>query len=179
MSYREVFIITLLVFLLYGLFGRGIQKITRSLPRHPTKRFPRRQLNQIQQIVVHHSAGPLTQTIRDIARYHVGPNHVCSSGCPGILYHFAITRNAKAYQVNDLETIAWHLAGQNTKSVGIVLIGNYDQYPATDTQLRALRKVIRAIEKKVGRQLLVTDHGMECGGCTDCPGDYLQEQIYA
>ena len=80
---------------------------------------------------------------------------------------------------NKLKTIAWHVSGQNTKSVGVMLIGNYDDYPPTQKQLKALAKVIRSIEKKVGRRLRLTDHGSQCGGCTDCPGDYLQAQIYA
>ena len=179
MRWQQVLLIALVVYLLSRVFGHGISNITNRLPRHSQRRFPSRNLAQIEQIVVHHSGGPSEQSIEEIARYHIGPNHVCASGCPGILYHFAITRQGQAYQVNKLETIAWHLAGQNTKSVGVMLIGNYDEYPATAQQLKALRKVIRFIEKKVGRKLPLTDHGTQCNGCTDCPGDYLQEQIYA
>jgi N-acetyl-anhydromuramyl-L-alanine amidase AmpD len=179
MKKQLVIVVTLLLILLLirRVFGTTITNITRLLPKHATKTFPSRNKSQIEQIVVHHTAGPENQTPKQVATYHVGPNHVCDSGCPGILYHYFITRSGKIYQVNELETIAWHLAGQNTRSVGVVMAGNYDNYPATRAQLKALHKTIKAIERKVGRSLELTTHRGECPGCTQCPGDYLQAQI--
>lgn len=178
MRWPKVLTFTLIMYVLHRYWRNSIRNISMYLPKHKTRRFARRDYAEIEQIVVHHSGGPLDQSISDIARYHIGPNHVCAQGCPGILYHYAITRKGEAFQVNQLTTIAWHLAGQNTKSVGVVFIGNYDEYPASVAQLKALKRVIRAIEEKVGRRLAVTDHGTQCSGCTNCPGEYLLTQIY-
>lgn len=179
MKWREIVLTAIVVLLLYRLFRQRIRIITGLLPKHPTKRFNRRSLSQIEQVVIHHSAGPAQQTPRQIARYHIGSNHVCADGCPGILYHYLIDRSGRAYQVNDLEAITYHAAGQNTRSVGICFIGNYNEYPPTDRQLRSLERIIDQVEKKVKRTLYRTTHQNTCGGCTECPGDYLQFKITA
>ncbi|PHN06163.1 peptidoglycan recognition protein family protein [Flavilitoribacter nigricans] len=143
-----------------------------KLPVHPERKFSRRSLSQIDTIVVHHTAGPVTQTPADIARYHTGPgNHICAEGCPGISYHFLIDRAGLVYQVNDLEAVSFHVSGANTRSVGICLIGNYSQIEPTATQLRRLRQTIRLVERKAGRQLNLTAH--RDYKATDCPGDNI------
>ena len=138
------------------------------LPLHPDRDYDRRSLDQIQQVIIHHTAAPASQTIEAIANYHTGPNHICDNGCPGIAYHFMIDRAAKVYQVNDLETISFHVSGQNTVSVGICLIGNYDELEPTPQQLTAVVRVIRYLNRKLNRRLAIAGHRDYAN--KSCPG---------
>lgn len=178
MRYTEIMLSSIILFLIYQVFiKKSIKDITNQLPKHRHRTFPTRTLAQISQIVVHHSAGNVDDQVRDIAEYHIGPNHVCDQGCPGILYHFVIDRKGNAYQVNKLTSVSYHAAGHNTKSVGICFIGNYDEIRPTKKQIRAFRMIVRHINKKVGKELAITTHGKTCGTCTACPGTNLEAAI--
>ena len=72
------------------------------------------------------------------------------------------------YQVNDLETISYHVSGQNTVSVGICLIGNYDELEPTPQQLKAVVKLIRHLNRKIGRRLDIAGHRDYAN--KSCPG---------
>ena len=145
-----------------------IKDLRKKIPHNPDEAYRRRKLNQIQQVIIHHTAGPVSQTPEDIARYHSGPNHICDDGCPGIGYHYMIDRQANVYQVNDLETISYHVSGQNTTSVGICLIGNYDELEPSTQQLKAVARVIRYLNRKLGRKLAIAGHRDYAS--KSCPG---------
>lgn len=159
----------------------GIRNITNQLPKHRDRKYQIRALNQIARVVIHHTAGPVSQTSEDIARYHVGPNHICDEGCPGIAYHYMIDRNAAVYQVNHLETVSYHVSGYNTDSVGICLIGNYDQVEPTGAQINAVIRTIRSLNRKLGRNLEIAGHRDFAN--KSCPGDHvdvdaIRQKIY-
>ena len=105
-----------------------------DLPRHETKVFQKRKVEHIKGIVVHHTAGG--DDINNTARYHVGPNHVSSSGCPALLYTFYITKSGIIYWANDLEEVTWSQGGHgspvpgtnaNNNFLGVVCAGNYSK----------------------------------------------------
>ncbi len=185
MNLRRIAVILLLVGLLVIAVAAspasGVRNITVRLPKHPTRVYDVRRLDQIQMAVVHHTAGPVTQTPEDIARYHVGPNHICDAGCPGIAYHYMIDRTATTFQVNELETISYHVSGQNTISVGICLIGNYDDIEPTKEQLNAVIRLIRMLNRKLGRALEIAGHRDFAN--KSCPGehvdvDWIRQKVY-
>ncbi|MEZ4991895.1 MAG: peptidoglycan recognition family protein [Saprospiraceae bacterium] len=169
---RKVAIIIIVVALVIILMAAApkvwIMDLRSVLPVHPDRVYERRALSQIRQVIIHHTAGPVTQTPEDIARYHTGANHICSAGCPGIAYHYMIDREARVYQVNDLETISYHVSGQNTVSVGICLIGNYDELEPTPQQLAAVVKLIRMLKRKLGVKLEIAGHRDYAN--KSCPG---------
>ena len=94
-----------------------------SLPKHPLKRYGKRSLATIRNLVIHHSASD-GQTPYSIARFHVESKHLAADGAAGIAYHFYLTEDGTIYQTNRLETVSWHVRGKNTPSVGICLSGN-------------------------------------------------------
>lgn len=188
MKWRAILIITTVVILLFlltsftGARPAWLRDLRGSLPVHPDRRYDRRNLAQIEEAIVHHSAGPVNQSIAEIATYHSSPgNHICADGCPGIAYHIMIDRAGRAYQVNDLEAISFHVSGQNTRSVGICLIGNYDELQPTAQQLKTIQKSIKWLNRVVGKNL-------EIGGHRDfanksCPGnnidvDFIRKTVY-
>ncbi len=175
--WRKVLLMGLLLVLLWLLtvamrpVPLWIRDLRTVLPRHPSRRYNRRSLEQIEQIVIHHSAGPSSQTPRDIADYHIGPNHISNQGIPGIAYHFMIDRKAQVFQVNDLETISWHVSGQNTRSIGVCFIGHHDEWEPTEKQMLQLLQLIRYLNRTLGRQLQIAGHRDYAN--KTCPGKYI------
>lgn len=78
MRWQYVLTITIILYLLSRRWNDRITNITDQLPKHSNKVFPRRSKLQIEKIIVHHTAGPENQTPTEVARYHVGKNHVCA-----------------------------------------------------------------------------------------------------
>lgn len=165
-------VIVVVSVIVYYNIGLGIRNITRSLPKHPTKRFDQRSLSVISEAVIHHTAtDSRSTTIKSIATYHVEPgNHICADGCPGISYHFMINWKGEIYQVNELETISYQCGGCNTSSIGICLIGNFNEEVPTEKALRAVAKTIKYVNRRLGRNLKISAHYDHKS--TSCPGDH-------
>lgn len=190
--YRNLFLAIVLVLVLWWLLSRRkrtpsgftIKDITDNLPKHPTKEFAKRSLSQIQEIVIHHTATDSVATsIESIAHYHVSPNnHICDDGCPGISYHFMINHKGEIYQTNQLETISYQCGGCNTTTIGVCLIGNFDNEIPTQKALTATHETIRYINQRLGRNLIVSGHRDH--KTTSCPGtniniDTIIQNVYA
>lgn len=156
---------------IYDQLGNRIRNITNRLPVHPSKRFNKRDLSDIDEIIIHHTATPSRTTkIKTIASYHVEPgNHICEEGCPGISYHFMINYKGEIYQVNDLETISYQCGGCNSTTVGVCLIGNFNTEIPSEKVLKSVARTIKHINKKVGRSLSISAHKDHKN--TSCPGD--------
>jgi N-acetylmuramoyl-L-alanine amidase len=119
------------------------------LPWHIINRFPKRDLTDINVLVVHHSAvalpigGKVREHIRSINAYHISHH-----GWPRIAYHYAIGPAGVVWWLNDHESICYHAGNWNvnTRSIGVCLLGDYrwdpPPQPALD-RLRALRRHLR------------------------------------
>ena len=103
------------------------------LPKHPYKKYQTRSLEQIKNLVIHHSAGD-HQSPEQIARFHSTSDHLQQGGAPGIAYHFYITEDGTIYKTNQLQTVSWHVSNNNTASIGICLSGNLNHHPPTKAQ---------------------------------------------
>ena len=157
--------------MVYYNLGIGIKNITKFLPKHPTKQFDKRSLTVITEAVVHHTGtDSKSTTIESIAKYHVEPgNHICDDGCPGISYHFMIKPNGTIYQVNELETVSYQCGGCNYNTIGICLIGNFNEEVPTEKALKAVAKTIKYVNRRLGRSLAISAHYDHKS--TSCPGD--------
>lgn len=130
-----------------------------------------RPLSQVRYLVVHHSAGPDTQTPADIANYHVQ-----SRGWGGIGYHFVISKDGTVSYVGDLTTARANVLNLNHLVIGICLIGTFmNGALPSDNQINASHFLcshllfntpeasgINGWEDVVGHKQL---------GATACPGD--------
>jgi hypothetical protein len=87
-----------------------------ELPRHTTRSFKVRAVDDIRGIVVHQTAG--RDNPHGTARYHVNPNHVSSDGCPGLLYTFFIRQNGDIWWANDLNRETWSQGGHGSPVPG-------------------------------------------------------------
>jgi N-acetylmuramoyl-L-alanine amidase len=133
-----------------------------DLPRGP-KPYKRRSLSLIDTIVLHHSA-TLSGTPLAFATYHVKNN-----GWPGIGYHYVVGKKGEVWQTNYASTIGYHASGYNSRSIGICMVGNFDEQEFTGRQKAACLALMR--------YLLDLHHGIrrvlghrETGSPKTCPG---------
>jgi len=114
--------------------GPSIFNITAQLRWNPNRPFwpQRRLLPNIDKVVLHQGISSQDVTgnadVFGINNYHISPDcHVSpGKGAPHICYHYAIDDDGKIYQVNDLGDVVWHCLGNNTNSIGILLVGDFD-----------------------------------------------------
>lgn len=130
-----------------------------------------RPMSQVKYLVIHHSAGPDTQTPDDIARYHVQ-----SRGWGGVGYHFIIDKNGVVYYVGDLTTARANVANMNEQVIGICLIGTYmNGKMPTDGQIVSAHELCAQLLFRT-HDLPGTDGWEDVVGhkaltATACPGD--------
>ena len=97
-----------------------------DLPKHPTRKWTKRKTSQIDSIIVHQAISE--GTFKGVANYHVTPaedNHISKEGAPGICYTFGVDFDGTVCQLNKLTDVVWHASNHNTKSIGILLRGNF------------------------------------------------------
>jgi len=156
--------------------------IVNQLEWHTTRRWAKRGLKQIQKIVVHQAyASYKKTTLEGVNKYHITPspdNHLSPNGAPHIAYHYCIIGDGTIYQTNYLSNSTWHCAGENTKSIGILVLGDFhgptrvgaDGHP-TRNQLvnleRLLNDLIELPELNISSQDV---YGHKDFGKQNCPG---------
>lgn len=137
-------------------------------PKHLTKVFGNRDVSKIKYITHHHTAGPKTQSIESIAKDQI------KRGFAEFAYHFAIYEDGSLYAVNDLEEVSWHDSGQNTNSIGIVFVGNYENYPLSEAALNTAKELDNAICQVLNIQGI---RGHRDTSPTLCPGTFAYNQL--
>ena len=77
--------------------GVTVHDMRGNLAKHASKTFSDRPVSNLQGVAFHHSAGSTggLDKFLSIARYHVGPNHISSTGAPGICYSMGITADGE------------------------------------------------------------------------------------
>lgn len=164
---KQKLLITALLILLIFLIGINrafpkIIKLTHQLPRNGE--YPKRDLTQISEIVIHHSAAD-GQTAWDYARYHTE-----TRDWPGIGYHYVIDPDGTINQTNHLTSISNHVSGANSRAVGICLSGDLDSHPMSSQQQRSVKRLIRSLQIKLPNQLQIKAH--KDYSSTSCPGSH-------
>jgi N-acetyl-anhydromuramyl-L-alanine amidase AmpD len=109
-----------------------IQNITNQLMRAPNQTFPTRSLNEIQLIVIHHTAVAPTVGADRIAAHRVE-----KQGWPGIGYHYFITGDGQIQQTNELTTEATHAGSYNTAAIGVCFAGDFTSVAPSAAQIEA------------------------------------------
>lgn len=160
------------------------------------KRWGRRRLKDIQGLVVHQSAMPGEHDrdeLEAIARYHSGPNHISSTGAPGMCYTWAIDKVGNVYLCNDPQAITWSQGGgvnpfpgtkNNTNFMSVCILGDFSgpsyrgrDIEPTEAQLDALKALWRGLSRyyEMDSHMLLT-HAMF--GKENCPGRTLAFEVH-
>jgi hypothetical protein len=120
-------------------------------------------------VAIHHSAtlGNPDETMRDLQNLHMNRNRWADVG-----YHYGIDRAGLIYAGRDIGVRGSSVAGHNTGTIGIVLMGNFeeDRQPA-DLQLASLRALVAWLTATYPLTHLAA-HG-EFNPETVCPGKNL------
>lgn len=120
-----------------------------------------RKETDVTRIIVHHSGSP-EGTLISHANYHAG------KWGAGIAYHIAID-NGRIYQLNDLLSMTYHAASNNTDSIGIVVNRDLTKKDLTDEERKLLYAAILTV-KGLFKIKEVIGHN-EAPTCnTLCPG---------
>lgn len=123
---------------------------------------PRRKTDMI---VIHHTA------IENISPMGIHELHL-SKGWAGIGYHHVILPDGTIETARPEKTVGAHAYGVNPRSIGIVLVGNFNQHDPTPEQERALIELTKKLMKQYRvRPANVVPHRKV--SATDCPGKHF------
>ncbi len=158
-----------------------IKDLTLELPWHPKRKWGVRKVEVINKIILHQELGE--SDIEAVNTYHTGPNHISNQGCPHFCYHYGIRKNGEVVQVNPLTAVTWHTKGQNTVSIGIMLVGNFNGTGYTSgtgepsaAQLASMKALVAYLQEKF--ELSNQDiYGHYHFGKLACPGHTIQDWI--
>lgn len=148
----------------------------------------------VQHCIIHHSAGSNTDTnytniIRNIYLYHTQSN-----GWDDIGYNYVIAQNGDVYYGRDPQMTTSqdqvqgaHYCGKNSGTMGICLLGNYNNVCPRDTMLKSLYKLLgwklykedleanSSFPHPSSLDPLLGAIAMHKDGCaTQCPGDSVE-----
>ena len=156
---------------------------TQTLPWHKTRTWSKRALKSIDKIIVHQELA--NGTIESVNNYHITPgpkNSLSPKGAPHFAYHYGIDLDGSVHKANPHSATAWHCRGQNSKSVGIMVAGDFSgeghEGSAEPTALQ-LRNLNLLLDKLLGELNLSNDniYGHEAFGKPACPGYIVMEEI--
>jgi len=120
-------------------------------------------------IVVHHSAYPYAGAaeIQDL--------HMDRRGFADVAYHFLIDSEGIIYEGREINVRGAHVQGFNTGSVGIVLLGNFNDTEPTQPQIDSLERLVDYLRYTYEIRYLAghKDYPDQGPDGTECPGDNL------
>jgi hypothetical protein len=125
-------------------------------------------------VAIHHTAGPTSQTPRQIQNHQMDNN-----GWADIGYNWLVDQQGRIYEGRSggWLAIGAHAAGQNTAWLGVCWIGTSGTTAPTAAALASLRWLYDEACRRAGRQLQRRGHGQVPGQSTECPGSRLRAWI--
>lgn len=124
-------------------------------------------------IVIHHSASPVEVTFEQIREHHL------SRGWSDIGYHFVIDPAGAISKGRAENVVGAHALGINQVSLGICLIGNFDEYHPTTEQFNSLCNLVKdlAQRNKIAPESIIGHCDVTCEERgfrkSRCPGENL------
>jgi hypothetical protein len=126
-------------------------------------------LDQVYQvIIVHHSALPLSDGPREIQNLHMD-----EKGFADIGYHYLIDQNGSLYEGRAIDVRGAHTLGYNYGSIGICLIGNFEEIQPAQPQIEMLQSLIACLLGRYPNINRLAGHRDYNPGVTLCPGANL------
>lgn len=141
----------------------------------PTMAYHDRPLIGIEGCTIHYTAGPVGQSIRQIAEYQISNQAIAQTGAgqpfPAIAYTLAVDEFGVVHICHDINKRTWHSGAvvdgraRNATHIGIVYTG---KVRPNSEQVIGIATAIDWCEKQLGRELLYEGH-MDAMA-TSCPG---------
>jgi len=120
-------------------------------------------------IVVHHSA------ISNASPAGIQELHMDRRGFADVAYHFLIDADGTISEGREINIRGAHVQGFNTGSVGIVLIGNFNETEPALAQIDSLEKLVDYLRYAYEIRYVAghRDYPNQSPDGTECPGDNL------
>jgi hypothetical protein len=115
-------------------------------------------------LVIHHSALDVAFGVREIQQLHIAQN-----GWADIGYHFVIDGAGVCYEARPLTVRGVHVRAANTGTVGIVLLGNFEEIQPAPAQLSTLDDLITTLVRDYPGLTHLAAHA-DFNAETVCPG---------
>lgn len=155
-----------------GLLMLHLHDYRDKLTSRTDRRYRRRSLSGIDTVIVHHS-GADNSTIQSMSRYHTADKPQ-GHGWPRLSYHFVI-HYGNVFVINDIDLLTYHARGYNARSIGICIIGNYENKLPSTRDVRALHNLILILNFVLpGLKVL----GHRDVSNTLCPGKHLYDVVH-
>ncbi len=121
--------------------------VREQLPQHPSKRYHKRDWQDIQTIIVHQ-----TGTAPNTSPQALAQVQIFRQEAPGITYHFLIHSNGDIYWTQSLERVLKNTLHYETSasSVAIALAGDFSDEAPSPAQLTAAADVIAWLVSELG-----------------------------
>jgi N-acetylmuramoyl-L-alanine amidase len=119
-------------------------------------------------IVVHHSALPLSDGPREIQNLHMD-----EKGFADIGYHYLIDQSGSLYEGRAIDVRGAHTLGYNYGTVGICLIGNFEEIQPAQAQVEMLQNLVACLLGRFPKIDRLAGHNDYNPGVTLCPGENL------
>ena len=122
----------------------------------------KRDLSDVDLIVLHHSGSAMDRTtIHDIHRWHL------QRGWLGCGYHYVIHEDGSIFEGRPANAVGAHARGHNERSIGVCVVGNFEEEHPSLRQQEAAGKLIFYLRNKLGN-LEIKNHNQVAA--TLCPG---------
>lgn len=135
-------------------------------------------MRKIDKIILHCSA---TRPNMDVGVKEIRDWHVRGNKWSDIGYHFVIRRNGKTETGRSLDKVGAHVAGHNTGSIGICLVGGVSQADYTKAennftkaQWAELKRMLRMLKARFPK---ATIHGHNEFAAKACPSFDVQKWL--
>jgi len=129
----------------------------------------------IDKIVIHHTASTSNSSSLESVKA-IFESHATIRGWGDIGYHYIIGREGKIYEGRPKDTVGAHASGFNTNSIGIALIGNFQNMEPTDEQMESLL----ALTYKLTREYNINPKGSSrLRGKNNIPNIVRHDQLNA
>ncbi len=111
-------------------------------------------------VAIHHSAILLdtNETMRDVQDLHMDINHWADVG-----YHYVIDKDGILYEGRDIHVRGSSVAGYNTGTIGVCVMGNFEQDFPLEIQLTTLQQVVNWLATTYTLTHLATHHEFNPG----------------
>ena len=152
---------------------------------HETKTFGSRDGATLKGIAFHHSASKAgnPERFKKVAKYHVKPNHISDSGCPGICYTIGIAIDGEVCLFHGIDVATWSHGNANKTHLSCLVSGNFysesnpSGHEPTAEQLRSVTAVAIACKKLWRDTFEITGHFKF--GKAACPGATIEAMVRA
>ena len=128
-------------------------------------------MRKIKLVIVHHSAGPTSQPVEEIRKLHL------ARGWADIGYHWVIREEQpgvwQVFQGRPEGVIGAHDVDQNSESIGVCLLGNYEAVFPSAAAWNALVETVIWILRRYGLSVSAVEGHREhepASTPTACPG---------